>query len=156
MTCCHASVVETFKTYNSDLQKWNESDPRRPHQFFLRPIDENLKEPGVWYAKARVGLKQVAKWVKEMVIALLDTKGGNYSNKNASVTNISSFNAMGVPREIGMRMTRHTSREGYMRYDKDSEDIMMRALQNVASAIPGMGRNLSWEAALTYEKDRHN
>ena len=61
VTCCHTNVVETFETYMSHLPKWDESDLPRPHPFFLRPIDGNLKEPGVWYAKARVGLKQVAK-----------------------------------------------------------------------------------------------
>ena len=42
-----------------------------------------------------------------------------------------------------------------MRYDKDSQDIMMRALQNVASVVPGIGGDISWEAALNYEKDRY-
>ena len=158
MICCHTDVVETFETYMSHLPKWDESDLSRPHPFFLCPIDGNLKEPGVWYhwyAKARVGLKQVAKWLKEMVTALSSVEGANYSNKSARVTTIGRFNAMGVPPEIGMRMIGYTSREGYMRYDKDSQDIMMHALQNVASVVSGTEGNISWEAALNYEKDHY-
>ena len=114
-----------------------------------------MKEPEIWYAKARVGLKQVAKCLNEMVTALPGVEGANYSNKSARVTTIGHFNAMGVPPEISMRMTRHTSKEGYMRYDKDSQDIMMRALQNVMSVVPGTDGDISWKAALNYEKDHY-
>ena len=31
----------------------------------------------------------------------------------------------------------------------------MRALQNVASVVPGTGGDVSWEAALKYEHDRY-
>ena len=139
----------------SHWPKWTNEEPP-PHPFFLRAINDHvsLKEPGVWYAKKRVGVKMISKWLKMMIASLSGAHEGNYSNKSARVTTICRLNAMGVPPELGMRMTGHTSREGYMCYDVDSDGIIMRALQNVASAVPGSGGDVSWEAALKFEQDR--
>ena len=90
-----------------------------------------------------------------MVTSLPGCAQGNYSNKSVRITTICHFNAMGMPPEVGMRMTGHTSREGYMFYDVDNDGIVMRALQNVASAVPGTSGDVSWDAALKYEHDRY-
>lgn len=37
VTCCHANIVETFKTYIAHLPKWNESDPPGRHPFYFTP-----------------------------------------------------------------------------------------------------------------------
>ena len=79
---------------------------------------------------------------------------GCFSNKTARVTTVSCLNAMGVPTEIGMRLTGHNSRAGYMRYNIDEDGIEMRALQNVASAVSGTSGDISWQAALNYEQQR--
>jgi hypothetical protein len=79
---------------------------------------------------------------------------GCFSNKTARVTTVSRLNAMGVPAEIGMKLTGHNSREGYMRYNTDEDGIEMRALQNIASAVSGTGGDISWHQALNYERQR--
>ena len=123
--CNHSNLVETFETYILHLPKWTSHDPPAPHPFFLRAIDGiNLKEPSVWYAKRRVGVKQISKWLKMMVTSLPGCAQGNYSNKSVRITTICRFNAMGVPPEVGMRMTGHTSRKGYMHYDVDNDGIV--------------------------------
>ena len=79
---------------------------------------------------------------------------GCFSNKTARVTTVSRLNVIGVPAEIGMRLTGHNSREGYMRYNTDEDGIEMRALQNVASAVSGTVDDISWQAAFNYKRQR--
>lgn len=81
--------------------------------------------------------------------------GSGITNKSLRITTINRCNRMGVPIEVEMRLTGHKSMEAYMRYNKDNEGIYKRALQNVVSSLPGIGGDVSWNAALAYEVNRH-
>jgi len=76
------------------------------------------------------------------------------TNKNSRVTVVSRLNAMGVPPNIGMKLTSHTSIEGYMCYNTNEEGIEMRAFQNCASAVLGTGGEVLWIEALRNEQHR--
>jgi hypothetical protein len=65
---------------------------------------------------------------------------GCFSNKTARVTTVSRLNAMGVPAEIGMKLTGHNSREGYMRYNTDEDGIEMRVSKPVSHDPCGFWR----------------
>lgn len=64
----------------------------------------------------------------------IDPEG--YSNKSARATLITRMSAMGVPTEVGMKVSGHHTATSYAKYDR-TEELKMRATEQVICASKG-------------------